>query len=115
MLRTVGHILIYYFPFTMCACMLGYLIMSLIKIFVVMEHFTSGRVYAAHLRAMAGAYMYVNTMYIHVPDFLLIQNILYNSWGLIISDQRYIGKNAQVLSFFCTLLKVLLAAALNFA
>lgn len=54
-------------------------------------------------------------VYIHVPDFLLIQNILYNSWGLIISDQRYIGKNAQVLSFFCTLLKVLLAAALNFA
>lgn len=115
MLKTVGHILIYYFPFTMCACMLGYLIMSLIKIFVVMEHFTSGCVYTAHLRAMAGAYMYVNTMYIHVPDFLLIQNILYNSWGLIISDQRYIGKYAKVLSFFCTLLKVLLAAALNIA
>ena len=111
MLKTVGHILIHYFPFTMCAGMLGYLIMSLIKFFVVMEHFTSGCVYAAHLRAMAGAY--VNTMYI--PDFLLIQNILFNSWGLPISDQRYIGKNAKVPSFFCTLLKVLLAAALNIA
>ena len=106
MLKTVGYILIHYFRFTMCAGMLGYLIMSLIKFFVVMEYFTSGCVYAAHLRAMAGAY--VNTMYI--PDFLLIQNL-----GLPISDQRYIGKNAKVPSFFCTLLKVLLAAALNIA